>query len=376
MKRIVSTILSVALLGSMFGGVSANAEIRILDAETYEESFEETKDGDTFLRYRYYKTIDGVVYSCLDDHDSFEDVSVIAIKPTKPHSKVVIADEITMSNGNGYKTLPVIAIDVSNTSLNDNIDELVIGHNITSIKGLSGAHLKKVIFDKDFAGSEFSDVFNNCGKDFELVIPAENKYFEIKNNELYRIYGYGKSLIAVFSSPVNSYVIKEDTDLFHAPFASDAPVKSLTVRKDLKELKTGGMRQLTTINIGKNVKKIKEVDVSGATRLKNLDLSGVKVAWLTATGAKNLKSIVIPKDCKLGSYAFMGCKKLAKVTINNTKKAPQFYSEKTFKGTKSGIKFYVKNKKVAKSLKKRLKNSGVKKAKIYVGKKMVYKNVK
>lgn len=55
---------------------------------------------------------------------------------------------------------------------------------------------------------------------------------------------------------------------------------------------------------------------------------------------------------------------------------PTFLYESAFSNTKKGIKFYVKNKKVAKSLKKQLKGSGVRNAKILVGKKVVYKNVK
>ena len=53
-----------------------------------------------------------------------------------------------------------------------------------------------------------------------------------------------------------------------------------------------------------------------------------------------------------------------------------FSSHEAFENTKKGIKFYVKNKKVAKSLKKQLKGSGVRNAKILIGKKVVYKNVK
>ena len=45
-----------------------------------------------------------------------------------------------------------------------------------------------------------------------------------------------------------------------------------------------------------------------------------------------------------------------------------------FKRAATGIKFYVKNKTVAKQLKSKLKGK-VKNAKIYVGKKLIYKNV-
>ena len=47
-----------------------------------------------------------------------------------------------------------------------------------------------------------------------------------------------------------------------------------------------------------------------------------------------------------------------------------------FKNTKDEIKFYVKNQTVAAQLNEQLKGSGVRNAKILIGKKVVYKNVK
>ena len=88
-----------------------------------------------------------------------------------------------------------------------------------------------------------------------------------------------------------------------------------------------------------------------------------------------LKEITLPsKVTKVEYAAFKSCPNLSKVTLKSTKKAPVF-EKKVFGNTKSGLPFYVKNKTVAKSLKQALKGTGVKKAKIYVGKKLVYKNV-
>ena len=74
--------------------------------------------------------------------------------------------------------------------------------------------------------------------------------------------------------------------------------------------------------------------------------------------------------------AFYNCKSLSKVIFKNAKKSP-YIAKNAFKNTKKGIKFVVKNKKVAKQLKKQLKNkkSGVKNAKILIGKKVVYQNI-
>jgi len=82
-----------------------------------------------------------------------------------------------------------------------------------------------------------------------------------------------------------------------------------------------------------------------------------------------IKSLEIPTSV---IYVNLTCsKKIEKITLKHKKKAPKlmFYNGE-YKNTKKGIKFYVKNKKVAKSLKKQLKNSGAKKPKIYIGKKL------
>ena len=77
---------------------------------------------------------------------------------------------------------------------------------------------------------------------------------------------------------------------------------------------------------------------------------------------------------KFDADIFCNCKKLSKITINNKKKAPKL-SYFAFEKVKKGIKIVVKNKKIAKELKKQLKKSesGVKNAKIMVGKKVIYK---
>ena len=103
---------------------------------------------------------------------------------------------------------------------------------------------------------------------------------------------------------------------------------------------------------------------------------GVKYITPKAFYKSKLKKISIPKSIKIiGDNSFVSNKNLKSVNLKSTKKAP-IIDENAFKKTKKGIKFYVKNKKVAKSLRKQLKGSGVKKAKIYVGKTLVYKNVK
>ena len=116
---------------------------------------------------------------------------------------------------------------------------------------------------------------------------------------------------------------------------------------------------------------------ANCVKLENIDLGK---AYLIEDKAfyncQSLKSVSIPVNTKAISHkAFDKCKSLSKVTFKNTKKAP-YIGKNAFKNTKKGIKFVVKNKKVAKQLKKELKNkkSRVRNAKILVGKKVVYKN--
>ena len=151
-----------------------------------------------------------------------------------------------------------------------------------------------------------------------------------------------------------------------------------------------GNDKLKTVNIkSQKLKAIGDVAFNACLSLKKINLpSKVKTIGEGAFwGCKSLKKITLPKNLKsIGFSAFADCKKLSKVIINNKKKAPKILKDsynsetgvykKAFKNTKKGIKFYVKNKKVAKSLKKQLKGSGVRNAKILIGKKVVYKNVK
>ncbi len=134
-----------------------------------------------------------------------------------------------------------------------------------------------------------------------------------------------------------------------------------------------------------NCKNLKTVVIKGG-KSNNIYLDN------TFYGCTKLKSVTFPKYAKsitISDGAFSNCKNLKKITFNKKKTAPKIklfkqlavsgrqpVETKPFKNTKSGIKLYVKDKKVAKQLKKNLKGSGVKKAKIYVGKKLIYKNVK
>ena len=94
-----------------------------------------------------------------------------------------------------------------------------------------------------------------------------------------------------------------------------------------------------------------------------------------AVDNKYLKKLIVGKNVtkfKNGSFSY--CNKI-KIVIKNKNKAPKIKNY-AFYLSKKGIRFYVQNKTVAKSLKKQLKGSKIRKAKILIGKKVIYKNIK
>ena len=70
---------------------------------------------------------------------------------------------------------------------------------------------------------------------------------------------------------------------------------------------------------------------------------------------------------------FKNCTALTSIRIKKGTIKKVF--DNTFKGAKSGIKFYVNTKKQAKTLKGALEKTNIKSAKIYANNVLVYKNV-
>ena len=157
----------------------------------------------------------------------------------------------------------------------------------------------------------------------------------------------------------------------------NCPNLKMTVSKDNPKYKMRNTRYLCSKN-GKTA-----YEYFGKQKSVTIP-KGITALYGTYSDNKYIKKVTIPSSVKtIKGYTFSNCKGLSKVIIKNEKKAPKIskktrynITDKVFENTKKGIKFYVKNKKVAKSLKKQLKGSGVRNAKILIGKKVVYKNVK
>ena len=147
----------------------------------------------------------------------------------------------------------------------------------------------------------------------------------------------------------------------------DAPNLKIKIAKNNKFLKARGNQILSKdgkkligiVGNKRNVKVYKTVNVIDNNSVRN----------------KYLRKLTIGKNItKFALGSFNICPKI-KIIIKNKYKAPKIKAY-AFDYAKKGISFYVENINVANDLKEKLKGSKIKKAKILIGKKVVYKNVK
>lgn len=95
MKKVISIVISIVLIITMFGAVSVSAEIKFKDSTTF---YEEFKNADDVPCTRYYKTVNGVVYSCIDNPDyGLSDAEVVAIMPAEKNSKDYTLKTLTLN---------------------------------------------------------------------------------------------------------------------------------------------------------------------------------------------------------------------------------------------------------------------------------------
>ena len=139
-------------------------------------------------------------------------------------------------------------------------------------------------------------------------------------------------------------------------------IKSIKLGKNLTKIGARaftGCNNLKSITVPKKVKEIHQGAFESCKKLKNAKIlsKNVEIGGWAFADCKNLKIVTIQGTKKMDAHTFDNCKKLSKIIINNKKKVPKITSNAGFKNTKKGIKFVVKNKKVAKQLKKSLKNA-------------------
>ena len=276
--------------------------------------------------------------------------------------KVINIPDIVTHNGVTY---PVTDLDIemegySNYDFGGVIETLNVGKNIQRINFIYG--------DEYLSTDHYYFTLKT------INIPAGSKlkslYMNLDCQQLEKINIASDSVLKVLHLE-NCPELKElslPKTLKHCSFG-DAPDLRLTIAKDNRYLKVKNNQILS-----KDGKKL--YDVVGW----NFDVKVSKTVKVICSGFGNGcitkltfgKKVSKLEGYSLGGYSFASNRKI-KIILKNKKKAPKI-EDRTFDNAKN-IKFYVQNKKVAKDLKKKLKGSGIEKAKILIGKKVVYQNI-
>lgn len=230
---------------------------------------------------------------------------------------------------------------------------------------------------------DMSSILLEVKQKVHYLVPADMTNYYLRNNALYSKKESNK-LFYTMNIPAK-YKIDEGTEcLSEGSFCN-------TNRYHIKEVIFPVSVKKMGDNVFSNCENLERVNMSQCqisnlgyesfaqtSQLKKISLpEKLKTMEKQVFFGSSISKITLPSKLKaIGTDAFSSCKKLKSVTLEGRKKMPAFAKE-SFWNTRSGIKFYVKNKKMAKQLKKNLKGTKVKKAKIYVGKKkkLVYKNI-
>ena len=229
--------------------------------------------------------------------------------------------------------------------------------------------------DGSFTSNSVKDIFSSA-KIIKIPnsISYNNKTYEIDAFSFYKDNG---KCTKPKSSNTCEKLIMNNVDVF----------MGISKWNNLKEIHVS--KVYTYFGCINNCKKLQKIFISGSkdtdtstsdiSNNKNLRVISYKDIYQIETKAvyncPKLQSVIFSSNIEnIDTKAFIKCNNLSKVIFKNVKKLP-YIDENAFKNTKKGIKFVVKNKKIAKQLKKQLKESGVRNARILVGKKVVYQNI-
>ncbi len=328
MKKILAMLISLTTVISMFSSANVSA-IEKMSGEQLNAIFD-----DWFHNYsmKTYTTDDWIYYPTL--REIYSDTEV-----DEEGDPVLLAYE-TVYKIDGYRNANATSVVIPNS---------INGHKIYFVGDLTfknNLNLERVIFSNGI-GDVTSYTFINHKKLKKAVLPTSIKSIGSK------------------------------------AFLNCKSLKNVTLPKNIKigENAFKNCKNIKFFNYkGKSnydgESYISEQAFANCVKLEKINLGKANLIESKAFyNCKSLKSVSIPKNTDfIRNRAFYNCKSLAKATFKNKKKMP-YIEKNTFKKTKNGIKFVVKNKKVAKSLKRKLKGSGVKNAKILIGKKVVYQNI-
>ena len=333
MKKIIITLISLVMLTSMLSSlVSAQEEMTHEQILAVYDDFEKNYYG------KKYYSRDWVYQANI--YETFTNRYDLNAKTTSAK----IGFEIKK-----YKNQNATSVKIPSN---------IGGHKITYVDGRfkSNTKIKKVIYSN---GIECTGVyaFKNHKNLKKVVLPESIEDISVESF-------YNCKKLEKVTLPKNNFIMKR-------------AFKNCKSLKILDYKGTSKFNNILFFGAKKGEALIEEEAFANCVKLEKINLGKTREIEPNAfENCKSLKSISLPKNMTaICDEAFLDCKNLSKVTVKSTKNAP-LIGEDTFENTKKGIKFYVKNKKVAKSLKKQLKGSGVRNAKILIGKKVVYKNVK
>lgn len=341
LKVLVLFLLSCILISSDYINVSAYYKL------TYNSKYDENvKIDDIYYNFYIMGNTDNECYT-------------EAFYPVVSGNVLKFPDKVTYK-GKKYKVDSVV-FDASYIEYNNNpLNKLVLPYETIYLPEYAMSfwiednvklpNLKKIYIPKKL---EDTDISCLCDMpDLKVIIDKDNPYVKIKNGAVYS--KNGKKLYALVNSTKTYRIANGTKQIF---FGKNKTVQKVILPSSIKKLSAAAFARCV------NLKSVK----------LNKELKTIK--WDAFYKCKSLKKITIPENVEKIQYdAFRKCKKLSKVKIESGEQVPNIENN-AFKYTKNGIKFVVKNQSAAEQLVIQLKGSGVKNAKILVGKKVVYQNV-
>ena len=343
MKKIISWLIVVITVFSLLTtGVNCNADNR---SKNYKYTIENTK------------TLDSVTYSLIKKSDISTNKTTTFYAVTRLLNFEDLKTIKTINIASDIDKIPVKAIlnyDLQGSYYDSIVEKINLPETITYI------------------GSHAFDSMKNLK---EIKLPSK-----IKKIDDFAFSGCSSLKTLVFP--------KKITVISKGVCSNCLSLKNVTFKSKIKTINSfafNNCKSLKSIKLPKSLKAIygSAFYNSGITSLKipynvtakKIDYS--KIKYQPFDKMKKLKSITFKNlNSSFWNGMFNGCKSLKEIHLESIKSLSNIKIRKlAFSSVKPGIKFYVKNKKVAKDLKKKLKHSGVKNAKIYIGKKLIYKNI-
>ena len=328
----------------------------------------------------YYEDLD-VQYISEDDFQYYiySEISAAVIVDIKAGTKVFNIPETVTNNG---KTYPIkhlkICSDFGYSNFNQTLETINVSKNIETISLDIGEYDDSIGYYK-YALPALKTINVPVGSQLKELFLApcpklENINFS-KDSKLESIYISGCPILKKLSLPktLKTCVIGScpklkklslPKNLKNCNISYDAPKLKVKIAKGNKYLKVKGNQILS-----KDGKKLIGIvgNKSNVTAYKT-----VKVIGDYALDNKYLKQITLGQNVNKFTRNSLYMTKKIKIVLKHKNKAPKIkkYSLVGTYDTKV-ISFYVENKKVANDLKKKLKASGIEKAKILIGKKVV-----